>query len=320
MKSKIDGHMILSSQETFKPLQPFDFGLSCSIYTRFEEWTHTAFLDGVLYKCFEESGTPHLLEVFEQGSKIAASLFRQESKVPPGCGSAPGMNHTSEPSSDAKASNLASWILSSDLDLGPLYETADPAFAPLAERFRGLKPPRTATVFEALVIAIIEQQIGLRVAHVLQNRLVERHGLSAKFGEIEFHAFPSPEKLAGLEPQDLRDLGLSMSKSRFILGIAEAVASGELDLEFLKKKTTEDVRDSLISIKGVGRWTADYVLVRGLGRLEAVPYDDLGIRDAVGLFYKGGERATAREAEETLSRFGDYAGVAAYYHLFARFR
>jgi len=318
MKSKIS-HMIPISQGILKPFQPFDFGLSCGIYTRFEEWTHTAFLDGVLYKCFEVEGAPHLLEVFEQGDQIAARLFRQESKVPPGCGSAPGMNHTPEPSSDAKASNLASWILSSDLDLGPLYETADPAFAPLAERFRGLKPPKTATVFEALVIAIIEQQIGLRVAHVLQNRLVARHGLPVKFGEIEFSAFPSPEKLARLEPQDLRDLGLSMSKSRFILGIAEAVASGDLDLESLKKKTTEETREVLISIKGVGRWTADYVLVRGLGRLESVPYDDLGIRDAVGLFYKGGERATAREAEEVLSRFGDYAGVAAYYLLFSRF-
>lgn len=73
-------------------------------------------------------------------------------------------------------------------------------------------------------------------------------------------------------------------------------------------------------MKGVGRWTADYVLLRGLGRLEAVPIDDLGIRDAVGLFYKGGERPTAREAEEILSRFGEQAGVAAYYLLFARFR
>jgi len=320
MKSKIDGQIIPISQGAIKPLQPFDFGLSCSIYTRFEEWTHSAFLDGVLYKCFEEEGTPHLLEVFEQEGQIEARLFIQESDPSPGSGSVQGTKRNTEPSSVSAATDLASWILSSDLDLRPLYAAADPVFAPLAERFCGLKPPRTATVFEALVIAIIEQQIGLRVAHVLQNRLVERLGPPVKFREIEFSAFPPPERLAGLDPQYLRDLGLSMNKSRFILGIAEGALSGELDLESLKKMTTEEARDILVSIRGVGRWTADYVLVRGLGRLEAVPIDDLGIRDAVGLFYKGGERATAGEAEEILSRFGDYAGVAAYYLLFARFQ
>ncbi len=323
MKSKIDGQMVLFSQGTIKPLQPFDFGLSCGIYTRFEEWTHSAFLGGVLYKCFEVKGAPHLLEVFQQDSQIEARLFRFEPKPSIGLGSASGSRNASEnydPSSDHVASDLASWVLSSDLDLRPLYQVEDPIFAPLAERFQGLKPPKTPTVFEALVIAIIEQQIGLRVAHVLQNRLVMRLGQPVKFGEIEFRAFPSPERLTDLEPQDLRDLGLSMSKSRFILRIAEAVASGSLDLESLKKMTTEEAREVLVSVKGVGRWTADYVLVRGLGRPEAVPHDDLGIRDAVGLFYKGGERATAREAENILSRFGELAGVAAYYLLFARFR
>jgi len=295
--------MIPISQGTIEPLQPFDFGKSCSIYARFEGLTHTAFLDGVLYKCLEEEDAVHLLEVSEQEGKITARLFREDS----------------ESSSASAATDLASWILSSDLDLRPLYQVDDPAFAPLVERFRGLKPPRTATVFEALVIAIIEQQIGLQVANVLQNRLVMRLGPAVKFGNLDFFAFPSPERLAGLEPQDLRDLGLSMNKSRFILGIADGVASGDLDLESLKKMATEEAREVLVSMKGVGRWTADYVLVRGLGRFGAVPVDDLGIRDAVGIFYKEGERATAQEAEEILSRFGDLAGVAAYYLLSARF-
>ena len=299
--------MIPISQGTIEPLQPFDFGKSCSIYARFEGWTHTAFMDGVLYKCLEVEveDAVHLLEVSEQEGKITARLFREDSE--------------SSYESNSAATGLAAWILSSDLDLRPLYQVEDPVFAPLAERFWGLKPPRTATVFEALVIAIIEQQIGLQVANVLQNRLVMRLGPAVKFEELDFFAFPSPERPAGLEPQDLRDLGLSMNKSRFILGIAEGTASGDLDPESLKKMATEEAREVLVSIKGVGRWTADYVLVRGLGRFEAVPIDDLGIRDAVGIFYKEGERATAQEAEEVLSRFEDLAGVAAYYLLSARF-
>ena len=316
--------MIPISQGIVEPLQPFDFGKSSGIYAQFEGWTHTAFLDGVLYKGFEEEeGKPYLLEVSEVDGQIKARLFRFEPITSTGSDSALGLScnsETREPYSASAATDLASWILSSDLDLQPLYETEDPTFAPLAERFFGLKPPRTATVFEALVIAIIEQQIGLRVANVLQNRLVSRFGPALKFKDLELRAFPTPERLARLDPQDLRDLGLSMNKSRFILGIAEAAVSKDPDLESLKKMKTEEAREVLVSMKGVGRWTADYVLLRGLGRLESVPFDDLGIRDAVGLFYKGGERATAREAEEILSRFGKHVGVAAYYLLFARFR
>jgi len=318
--------MIPISRGIVKPLQPFDFGKSSSIYARFGDWTHTAFLDGTLYKSFEEDGSPHLLVVTERHGQIEARLFRSASESTVGPGSALGPRSVSEthekhePFSASSATDIASWILSSDLDLRPLYETEDPIFASLAKKLWGLKPPRTATIFEALVIAIIEQQIGLKVAATLQNRLVFRLGQALKFKDLEFRAFPTPGRLAGLEPQDLRDLGLSMNKSRFILGIAEAAVSEDLDLESLKKMATEEAREVLVSMRGVGRWTADYVLLRGLGRLEAVPIDDLGIRDAVGLFYKGGERATALEAEEILLQFGELAGVAAYYLLFARHR
>ncbi len=326
--------MIPISRGTIRPLQPFDFGKSCSIYARFEEWSHTAFIDGVLYKAFEVEGVTYLLEVFEtedgaegdeeEAAEVAvkegsleARLYRQGLSNP-GPSSNPGVDGATDFPSEPEAARLAAWILSSDLDLLPLYRVDDPAFTPLAERLWGLKPPRTVTVFEALVIAIIEQQIGLRVANLLQNRLVTRFGLVVLSGDLELSAFPSPDRLAGLDPQDLRDIGLSMNKSRFILGIAGGVASGDLVLESLKRMTAEEAREVLLSIKGVGRWTADYVLIRGLGRFEAVPFDDLGIRDAVGLFYKGGERASAGEAEAVLSRFGDLAGVAAYYLLSAR--
>ncbi len=316
--------MVLISRGTVKPLQPFDFGKSCNVYARFDGWTHTAFIDGILYKGFEEKGAVHLLEVCERRGEMEAQLFRFEPESSTSSDSALASVSSwtsicSPPSSDPSARNLAAWILSSDLDLRPLYGVDDPAFAPLAERLWGLKPPRTATVFEALVIAIIEQQIGLKVANLLQNRLVSRLGPAVKFKELEFFAFPSPQRIAGLDPQILRDLGLSMNKSRFILGIADGVASGNLGLESLKKMATEEARETLLSMKGVGRWTADYVLVQGLGRFDAVPFDDLGIRDAVGIFYKGGERATAQEAEEILSRFGDLGGVAAYYLLSSKF-
>jgi DNA-3-methyladenine glycosylase II len=101
--------------------------------------------------------------------------------------------------------------------------------------------------------------------------------------------------------------------------LSKRVNSGNLDLESLKDRPTAEVREELQSIRGVGEWTSDYVLVRGLGRTEMVPYDDLGTQDSVGLYYKGGVRATRIEVEKILNRFGAYAGLANYYLIYSRF-
>jgi DNA-3-methyladenine glycosylase II len=291
--------MDLLSEDMLEPVLPYDFHLSCSIFSRFGKGTHISFFAGTFYKCFEEADNSLLLTVFSLSGRLRVRLFGSGSKIKP------------DP--------IASWLLSLDLDLHPFYERADGVMLRLTEELRGLKPPRTRTVFEALVIAIIEQQIGFRIAQVLQDRLVERYGARVDHeGEI-FFTFPAPERLSVLDRYDLRVVGLSKNKSRFIVEMSKDVAAGKLDLESMKSMNTERAREALLTINGVGRWTANYALIRGLGRVDVVPYDDLGIRDAVGLSYKGGERATSEEAEAFLSKFGSYAGLAAYYLIFASF-
>lgn len=75
-RQQVPESMIPISQGTVKPLQPFDFGKSCSIYARFDGWTHTAFIDGVLYKGFEEKGAVHLLEVCERKGEMEAQALQ----------------------------------------------------------------------------------------------------------------------------------------------------------------------------------------------------------------------------------------------------
>jgi DNA-3-methyladenine glycosylase II len=289
----------LLSEETLESASPYDFTLSCGIFSRFGRGTHTSFFAGTFYKCFEEAGNSLLLTISSLGSKLRTRLFGSGSKMKPG--------------------PIASWLLSLDLDLNPFYERADSVMSRLTEELHGLKPPRTRTVFEALVIAITEQQIGLNVAQSLQNRLVERYGTRVDHEGGMFFTFPAPERLSVLDQHGLRGVGLSRNKSKFIVDISRDVATGKLDLESMKSISTEKARDVLLAINGVGQWTANYVLIRGLGRVDMVPYDDLGIRDAVGLFYKNGERATNEEAETFLSKFGSYAGLAAYYLIFASY-
>ena len=284
---------------TLYPAQPFDFNLSCGIYARTGVYTHTAYLDGVLYKCLELDGEPSLITVERGKVGLRAKLYGKGTR--------------------GQLESIASWITSSDLDINPFYAEAEGVMKPIIKRLHGLKPPRTATVYEALVIAYTEQQISLRVAMVFQTRIVERYGQLRRHGDLVFYSFPSPAVLAAADKEDLRGLGLSRNKADFITNLSKRVESGELELEPLKEMPTREVRVVLQSIRGVGEWTSDYVLVRGLGRAEMVPYDDLGTQDSVGLYYKGGVRATRREVEEVLGKFGVYAGLANYYLIYLRF-
>jgi len=120
-------------------------------------------------------------------------------------------------------------LLGIDVDLSEFYEFASrhARLAQLVERFRGLKPPRFATVFECLVNGITCQQLSLTVGIVFLNRLSERFGL--KFSP-DVHAFPRPEDLAHLQPADLRPLGYSGNKARSMIGVALAIVEGRLDL------------------------------------------------------------------------------------------
>ena len=281
------------------PIPPFNFDLSCGIYTRSEAYTHITYLGSTLYKCLELNGKPSLITISSERGVLRARLFGSGTRV--------------------QLESNASWILSSDLDLKPFYAESDDIMKPIIQRLYGLKPPRASTVYEALIISFTEQQISLHVAMTFQKRIVERYGEAFRYGELTFYSFPAPATLASADPEDLRALGLSRNKADFITGLSKRVNSGNLDLESLKDRPTAEVREELQSIRGVGEWTSDYVLVWGLGRTEMVPYDDLGTQDSVGLYYKGGIRATRIEVEKILNRFGTYAGLANYYLIYSRF-
>ena len=97
--------------------------------------------------------------------------------------------------------------------------------------------------------------------------------------------------------------------------LSKMVADGSIDLERLKTMTNEEVRSFIMDLKGFGRWSADYILIRGLGFPDALPSDDLGIRRTVGEYLGGGTLLTSKEVEKRLEPFRPYRGIAAYYLL-----
>lgn len=202
-----------------------------------------------------------------------------------------------------------------DLDLRRFYRLADsdPRLSGLAGRFHGMRPPRFPTVFEALVNAIACQQLSLTVGIHLLNRLCAGFGPAGP-GRHAAAGFPAPERLAEVDPGDLRPLGFSGAKARAICVLARRVASHDLDLEGLDRAGDDDVRRVLLGIGGVGRWSAEYTMLRGLGRLHVLPGDDVGARNNLHRRFDLSASAGYDEVVGLAQSWWPYGGLV-YFHL-----
>jgi len=120
--------------------------------------------------------------------------------------------------------------------------------------------------FSALVGSIISQQISTKAAETVEGRLVQRAG------EL------SVNSIGGLSLEEIQECGVSFRKAGYIKGIVEAVLNGAVDFEALKELPDEEIIKSLVGLKGVGRWTAEMMLIFSFGRKDVLSFDDLGIR------------------------------------------
>jgi DNA-3-methyladenine glycosylase II len=217
---------------------------------------------------------------------------------------------------EASAREALARTLGLRVDLAAFYRfaEADARLGPLVRRFRGVKPPRLPTVFEALVNAIACQQITLTQGIRLLNRLAATHGLASGADAAPAHAFPRPQDLAGCEPEALKSLGFSLHKGRALVELARAITRGRLDLEALAELDDEAAVARLLPLRGVGRWTAEYVLLRGLGRTRVFPGDDVGARNNLRRWLSLPEPLDYAGVARVLSRWKEYGGLI-YFHL-----
>ncbi len=279
---------------SISPIGPYDFGLCLRIGRSFSS---DPFQDAaVLRVAVRIRDNPTVLEM-RQARRDPSTL---EIRAIP-------------PTSASTLKQIARWILFAELDLRPFYRLAasDSVLGPITQRLHGLKPMRPASLFEMLIIAITEQQISLVAAHRIRARITERFGDPVD----GLWAFPTPRRLAESSVADLMTCGLSERKSEYVKGMANKVVNGLLDLDRLEKLSDEDVRSLLLKERGIGPWSADYFLVRGLSRPDRVPADDLGIRKVVGRFLGRGQRLSSQGTMRKLSPFKPYRGLAAFYLL-----
>jgi DNA-3-methyladenine glycosylase II len=207
-------------------------------------------------------------------------------------------------------------LLGLNIDLAKFrrFAARRPRLGALARRFWGMKPPRFPSVFEAALNAMACQQVTLTLGIRLLNRLAKSYGAAFQEGERIVYAFPQPKDLAALDPQALRELGFSRQKARAMIELADAITAGRLDLEALANKPDADALAQLQQLRGIGRWTAEYILLRGLGRLHIFPGDDVGARNNLQRWLHLTDSLDYEGVARTLARWRDYGGLI-YFHL-----
>lgn len=201
-----------------------------------------------------------------------------------------------------------------DLQLFYSFARRDSRLSELVQRFYGLKPPRFPTAFEALVNGIACQQLSLAVGITLLSRLAEAYGLPFAGPGQNQHAFPTPNALASANVPELKRLGFSSNKSRALIELASGIAAGRIDLEHFTSMGDQEVIARLLDIRGVGRWTAEYVLLRGFGRTNIFPGDDVGARNNLARWLKLRKALDYGGVRRALIKWQPYGGLI-YFHL-----
>jgi DNA-3-methyladenine glycosylase II len=203
-----------------------------------------------------------------------------------------------------------------DNDLTPFYEMAktDPLLKMPVKEFYGLRVIGIPDLFEALCWGVLGQQINLAFAYILKKQFVEKFGDFIEWHGKKYWIFPTYERIAQLTPNDLADIKMTVKKSEYIIGIAQLMASGELSKEkLIEVGTFKEVEKSLIKIRGIGPWTANYVLMRCLRFPTAFPIDDVGLINAIKTLLNMDRKPTKEEILSLSIPWQNWESYATFY-------
>ncbi len=291
---------------SFRPRAPYDFARSLKFGTapplsvRPEVFApvleHN--VGGEYRRCLLLGGQPVLLRLRAEGSverpRLAGATWPERVDA-----------HT-----QAAVEDAARRMVDADTDLGQFYTAirGDRHLARLAEAFRGLKIFRSPSLYESLVCAVLEQQVNFNFARQLQRALLAQYGTEVEFEGARYWAFPPPERLAGAPSQELRRLQISGSKAGYIRGLAGVVAAGGFRWD-----SAAPTLEELLAHKGVGPWTANYVLLRVFGVRDALPSHDVGLLKAAKHYLAMRREVTPARVERRLRPFAGWRGYITWY-------
>lgn len=286
------------------PVQPYDFDLTLNLFARYTHPVLDIVHDGAYWRVLDTGEGLALLRVDNIGDDLRPAL-----RV--------SLVTASGPVDGAALLAQMRRILCADIDPNPFYDHArqHPELWRVVEPVRGVRWLRTATAFEALLLTIIEQQIAWVAAQRAQRWLCEWGQRRLEYNGRAYYALPTPAQLAAVaDVQELAPLKITFRRMGVIVDIARQIASGAFDVEELLALPAEAAYQQLVGLKGVGHWTAAYVIQRTGGDHNYVIYNDVAMQAAANhYFYGGSGRIPQEQVAQTFARYGAFAGAAAYH-------
>lgn len=224
---------------------------------------------------------------------------------------------------DAEIIKMAEQAISDYLslqdDLTELYRVGenDPAFAPVLKALYGYHQVRFLTPFENAVWSIISQRTPMAVAAKLKAQIAERYGPKLEMPDeeghiIQFTAFPEPEVFAAINEDELRELFGNSRKPEYLINVAQAFSASLLP-EATKGLSREALKERLLAVKGIGPWSAEFVLIRGFGRMGGLPKDEKRLEEVVSQIYNGGKAVSEADMQRFAQPYGQSQGYWAHY-------
>jgi len=285
------------------PRAPFDFGQTLGFLRRF---TPTAgeqqLTDDTLTRAIALNGRAVVFSVRSAGTieqpRLAYTLT------------------STAPLSEAERNTLRdriSFALSLDDDLGVFYQRAqdDTALEPAVAQLYGLHQPKFLTPFELACWAILTQRTPIPIARQIKQRLVARYGVELAVDGVVYRAFPEAATLASVDPAELADLVRNARKANYLLAVIQFF--DEVDEGWLRLAPVDEVQARLRGVRGIGEWSAMFLLVRGLGRMDAMPGSDGELQRAIARLYNAGQPLPADAFARLLERYGDARGYWIFY-------
>ena len=292
---------------TLTPTPPFDFEQTLNFVRRFRSRdyernpAHEQIRGNVLQRVVSVDGEPVFFRVKSVGTL-------QE----PGLECTLYAERLTDELTEATAERVR-FFLSLDDDLTPFYTLAqsDPAFSDVVQHLYGYHAFKVLTPFEAACWALIQQRTPNSFAHLTMKRLTELFGRGLELDGVTHRAFPEASQMLDNPEQRVLEATNNTRKTERFLDLIKAFATADED--FLRTAPYAEVSKWLADIRGIGAWSIDFIMLRGLGRYERTPWTDTGLLDAVSSVYTQGLSISQGSARELAERYGWYQGYWAHY-------
>ncbi len=293
---------------TIEPAAPFDFDLTARYRTAYRKYFgNHEYVDGEYRQVVSGNGKVALACVTSVGTveqpKLKLSLRGEHPEL-----------------MDLAARDV-SWALGTDTPLSGFYALSkeDPPLDQYVQQLYGLHPTRNTSLFETIVLAITGQQIAAGVAHSIRALLVQEYGRPVALDGESYNLFPTPEALVEAGVPGLRAVKLSTRKAEYIVELASRVASGELDLEACRDLPSTDADEQLLGLRGIGKWTVQWLKITAMDYPDAFPSGDLALRRFISYLYMDGAVLDESAVEEFSDRWQNHRTLVTVY-LFAAAR